>query len=150
MSIIFDGTCTTHVAETLNIILNRFVSDDWKIEQRLVKLLLVAKSMTGEELAQQLLPCLSTNLVINSALLAGMRDGASVTDVAIRTLKILYPNLVDRRCFSHTLDHVGEKMETPIFVSVFEGVDKSFCSLFKKQNYIQNTNRTKPQNPLSY
>ena len=74
----------------------------------------------------------------------------SVTDVAIRTLKILYPNLVDRRCFSHTLDHVGEKMETPIFVSVFEGVDKSFCSLFKKQNYIQNTNRTKPRNPLSY
>ena len=139
-----------HTLQKLNIILNRFVSDDWKIEQRLVKLLLVAKSMTGEELAQQLLPCLSTNLVINSALLAGMRDGASVTDVAIRTLKILYLNLVDRRCFSHTLDHVGEKMETPIFVSVFEGVGKSFCSLFKKQNYIQNTNRTKPRNPLSY
>lgn len=59
VSIIFDGT--THVAEALNIIL-RFVSDDWKIEQRLVKLSLVAKSLTGEELAQQLLSCLSTNL----------------------------------------------------------------------------------------
>ena len=139
-----------HTLQKLNIILNRFVSDDWKIEQRLVKLLFVAKSMTGEELAQQLLPCLSTNLVINSALLAAMRDRASVTDVAIRTLKVLYPNLVDRRCFSHTLGHVGEKMETPIFVSVFEGLDKSFCSQFKKQNCIQNTNRTKPQNPLSY
>ena len=99
VSIIFDGT--THVAEALNIIL-RFVSDDWKIEQRLVKLLLVAKSMTGEELAQQLLSCLSTNLGINSALLlAAMRDRASVNDVAIRTVKILYPNLVDIGCFSH-------------------------------------------------
>lgn len=58
----------------LNIIL-RLVSDDWKIVQCLVKLLLVTKSMTGEELAQQLLSCLSTNLGINSALLlAAMRD----------------------------------------------------------------------------
>ena len=50
MSIIFVGT--THVAEALNIIL-RFVSDDWKIEQCLVKLSLVAKAMTDKELAQQ-------------------------------------------------------------------------------------------------
>lgn len=98
----------------MNIIL-RFVSDDWKIEQHLVELLLVTKSMTGEELAQQLLSCLSTNLGINSALLlAAMRDRASVNDVAVRTLKILYPNVVDIGCFSHTLDHVGEKMETTI------------------------------------
>ena len=51
VSIIFDGT--THVAEALNIILG-FVSDNGKIEQRLVKLSLVAKSMTGEELAQHI------------------------------------------------------------------------------------------------
>ena len=37
---------------------------------------------------------ISTNLGINLALLlAAMRDRASVNDVAIRTLKILYPNL---------------------------------------------------------
>ena len=124
VSIIFDGT--THVAEALNIIL-RFVSDDWKIEQRLVKFSLVAKSMTGEKLAQQLLSCLSTNLGINSALLlAAMRDRASVNDVAIRTLKILYPNLVDIGCFSRTLDHVGEKMETPILDEFL----KAWISLF--------------------
>ena len=124
VSIIFDGT--THVAEALNIIL-RFVCDDWKIEQRLVKLSLAAKSVTGEELAQQLLSCLSTNLGINSALLlAAMRDRASVNDVAIRTLKILYPNLVDIGCFSHTLDHIGEKMETPILDQFL----KAWISLF--------------------
>lgn len=38
VSVIFDET--THVSEATNIIL-RFVSDDCKIEQRLVKLLLV-------------------------------------------------------------------------------------------------------------
>lgn len=124
VSVIFDGT--THVSEAMNIIL-RFVSDDWKIEQRLVKLLLVTKSMTGEELAQQLLSCLSTNLGINSALLlAAMRDRASVNDVAVRTLKILYPNLIDIGCFSHTLDHVGEKMETPVLHQFI----KAWISLF--------------------
>ena len=46
--------------------------------------------------------------------MAALRDRASVNDVAVRTLKILYPNLVDIGCFSHTLDHVGEKMETPV------------------------------------
>lgn len=124
VSVIFDGT--THVAEAVNIIL-RFVSDDWKIEQRLVELLLVTKSMTGEELAQQLLSCLSTNLGINSALLlAAMRDRASVNDVAVRTLKILYPNVVDIGCFSHTLDHVGEKMET----TILDQFMKAWISLF--------------------
>jgi hypothetical protein len=29
-------------------------------------------------------------------------------------LKLLYPNIVDIGCFSHTIDHVGEKFETPV------------------------------------
>ena len=37
-----------------------------------------------------------------------------MNDVAIRTLSIVYPNVLDVRCFSHTLDHVGEKLATPI------------------------------------
>lgn len=98
--------------------------------------------MTGEELAQQLLSCLSTNLGINSALLlAAMRDRASVDDVAVRTLKILYPSLVDIACFSHTLDHVGEKMETPVlhqfikaWISLFAHSPKSRIALKHRQD----------------
>ena len=109
-SIIFDGT--THVAEAPNIIL-RFVIE-WKVHQRLIQLLLVTKSMNGEELAHQLLSTLSVDFSISpSSLLAAARDRASVNNVAIRHLKILYPNLVDIGCFIHTLDHVGEKMATP-------------------------------------
>ena len=43
-----------------------------------------------------------------------MRDRASVNDVAMRILSIVYPKILDIGCFSHTLDHVGEKLNTPV------------------------------------
>ena len=43
-----------------------------------------------------------------------MRDKASVNDVAMRTIKVVYNELLDVGCFSHTLNHVGERMNTPI------------------------------------
>ena len=43
-----------------------------------------------------------------------MRDRASVHDVAMRTIKVMYNELLDVECFSHTLNHVGERMNTPI------------------------------------
>ena len=46
-------------------------------------------------------------------LLAAMRDRASVIKVAIKTLMIVYPKLVNVGCFSHTFNHVGEKFCTP-------------------------------------
>ena len=95
MSIIFDGTI--HVAVALNIIL-RFVIE-WKVEQRLVRLLLVTKPLNREELAHQLLRTLSVDFSIQpSSLLAAARDRTSVNSVATRHLKILYPNLVDIGC----------------------------------------------------
>ena len=43
-----------------------------------------------------------------------MRDRASANNVAMQTLKIVYPSLVDDvGCFSHTIDHVGERFECP-------------------------------------
>ena len=67
----------------------------------------VTKPMNGEELAHQLLSTLSVDFSIPpSSLLAAARDRAFVNNVAIRHLKILYPNLVDIGCSSHTPDHV--------------------------------------------
>ena len=43
-----------------------------------------------------------------------MHDRASVNDVAMRTIKIVYNELLDVECFSNTLNHVGERMNTPI------------------------------------
>jgi len=42
-----------------------------------------------------------------------MHDRASVNDVAIRTIKVVYPALLNVGCFSHTLDLVGGKFNTP-------------------------------------
>lgn len=53
VSVIFDGT--THVCEAMVIVLH-YIDDTWGIQQRVAKLHLLAKSMTGEELVRQFCP----------------------------------------------------------------------------------------------
>ena len=97
------------------------------MSQLLLSGIVVTKPMNGEELAHQLLSTLSVDFSVPpSSLLAAARDCATVNNVAMRHLKILFPNLVDIGCFSHTLDHVGEKMATPNL----EKSMKSWVSLF--------------------
>ena len=87
VSVVFDGT--TREGEALAIVV-RFVRD-WQIEQRLVRLLLLARPITGDELAPEILTVLSTELGIASTkLLACMRDRASVNGKAMRTVEIMY------------------------------------------------------------
>ena len=86
----------------------------WAIE-------LLAKSMTGGEVAQQIIVILSTELGIAHYIVAAMRDRASVNDAAMRTIKVLYNQLTDVGCFSHTLDHVGDRMNTPVLNDFSEG-----------------------------
>ena len=111
VSVIFDGT--THLGEAMAILV-RFVSDEWSLEQRLLRVQILAKSMTGEEVARELINVLSMRYGITSdRLFATMRDRASVNNLAMQTVKVVYPLMVDIGCFSHTLDHVGEKFVTP-------------------------------------
>ena len=70
--------------------------------------------MSGEEVARQLVTELSTELGIASLLvIAAACDRASVNNVAMRTVSVIDDRLLDIGCFSHTLDHVGERMRTP-------------------------------------
>ena len=69
VSLIFDGT--THVAEAVVVIL-RFVDDQWTIQQRVVRLMLLAKSVNGEELAREIISILSTQLQIQHHLLVSL------------------------------------------------------------------------------
>ena len=62
ISVIFDGT--THVAEA-TVIIVRYISDQWKICQKVARLMLVAQSMTGDEVARQLISTLSREQPIN-------------------------------------------------------------------------------------
>ena len=89
--------------------------------------------MNGEEIAHELINILSVTLGIQSHLvLAAMRDRASVNNLAMRTVKVIYPNILDIGCFSHTLDIVGEKFNTPtlntfssLWISLFSHSPKS-------------------------
>ena len=110
ISVIFNDT--TRLGEALVIVV-RFV-DGFVIKQRLVRFLTLAKSMTGEEIARELISALSVEYGITSErLLAAMRDCASVNGVAMRTIKVVFPDMIDVGCHSHTIDLVGEKFRTP-------------------------------------
>ena len=110
LSVIFDGT--TRLVEAFAIIC-RCVTDDFRIKQLLVRIQM-SKSLCGEEIARELITVLSTTYSIKSHLiLAAMRDRASVNNLAMQTVKVVYPNLVDIGCYSHTIDLVGGKFKTP-------------------------------------
>ena len=51
MSVAFDGP--THLGEAMAVVLC-FVDSEWQIQQRLVRLMLLAKSLKGEEVAREL------------------------------------------------------------------------------------------------
>ena len=111
VSVLFDGT--THVAEAMAVVV-RYISNDWKITQRLVRALLVTKTMSGDEVARELISTLMNTLGIASDnLLAAMRDRCSVNGVAMRTIKVVFPQVLDIGCFSHALDLTGRKFNTP-------------------------------------
>ena len=111
VSVVFDGT--TRLGEALAIVV-RYVDTEWQITQRLVRLQMLVKSVTGEELARELISVLSVNYGISTQLLlAAMKDRAAVNETAVRTLKVVYPNLLSMGCFSHTIDRVGEHFNIP-------------------------------------
>ena len=84
------------------------------IKQRLVLFQTLAKSMTGEEIARELINVLSIEYDITSErLLASMRDRASANGIAMRTIKVVYPDMIDVGCYSHTIDLEGNKLRTP-------------------------------------
>ena len=110
LSVIFDGT--SRLGEALAIVL-RFINDDFSIQQRLVRMQMLTKSLTGEEIARELITVLSYSIHPDN-LLGAMRDRASTNSVAMRTLSIVYPKVADIGCFFHTIDNVGGHFKTPI------------------------------------
>ena len=70
--------------------------------------------MTGEEIARELISALSVEYGITSErLLAAMRDRASVNAAAMRTIKVVFLDMIHVGCYSHTIDIVGDKFRAP-------------------------------------
>ena len=79
---------------------------------------MLAKSLSGEELARELISVLPVTYSIRSnTVLVAMRCGASVNSVAICTLRVVYLLLIDVQCFSHTIDHVGGHFQIQLKVN---------------------------------
>ena len=107
----------SRLGEVLAVVL-RFIDGGFQI-QRLVRMMFLMKSLTNEETARELISVLSVSFSIPPhLLLAAMRDGASVNNVAMRTVSIVYPQVLDIGCASHTLDLVGGKFKTPVLSSL--------------------------------
>ena len=112
VSVVFDGA--SRLGEAMAIIL-RFVDSSWKIHQRLIRLQLLAKSMSGEEIARELVSVLQVQYdVAPRSLVAAMHDRAAVNGVAMTYVRVMYPSLLDIGCFSHTLNNAGSKFNTRI------------------------------------
>lgn len=78
-----------------------FVDDEWQIQHCLVRLQLLENSLTGEEIARELISALQVGYGIGvKALVGSMRDQASVTNVAVATVKVLYSDVFDVGYFS--------------------------------------------------
>ena len=107
ISVVFDGT--TRLGEAMAVVIH-YIDSSFTIKQRLIRLQLLAKSMSGEEIAREIIASISTQYgIASNQVVAMMHDRAACNGVALRTLKVIYPQLVDVGCFSHTLDLVGEK-----------------------------------------
>ena len=109
-SIIFEGT--TRDREAL-VLLLRFV-DEWELKVRLVRFQLLKSSVCGNGLAGIMIEVLHRKLgVLQGHLLAAMRNRVSVNTCALRTVSVLYPDMLDVGCITHFLDRVGVKCKTP-------------------------------------
>ena len=70
----------THVCEAFVVVL-RYLTGDWELKQCVGRLKLLAKTMTGEEIAQQIIVILSSEFGISSNLIvATMHDRAFVVE----------------------------------------------------------------------
>lgn len=108
-SVISDGTA--RLGEALAIVV-RYIQQDLKPTQRLIRLEVIAKALKGEQLAQRLMSCLAVDYNFGpGAIIGELRDGASVNGTASRQLKSFYADRFDVVCFSHTLDNFGSHFE---------------------------------------
>ena len=104
-SVVFDGS--THLRKALVIIL-RFITTNLEAAQRLVRLRILSKGLTSQQLAREIITCLSTEYHLpTTALVAAIRDGAAVSGAAMRYDRDMYPQVMDITCVSHSLDNVG-------------------------------------------
>ena len=124
-SVVFDGS--SRLGEALAIVI-RFIDKDWNIQQRLVRLETLAKSLKHQELAQRLIQCLAVDYSIQpNFILAAMRDGAAVNEAAINQIKFYFPSIFNVTCFCHVVDNSGKRFQFRILDTFFKHWNAMFA-----------------------
>ena len=87
LSATFDGT--TRLDEIFVVVIH-YVDPDWCIHHRLIGVQMLAKNLSGEEIACEVINSLSLEygVIMSEQILAVMHDCASTNTVAVRTLKV--------------------------------------------------------------
>lgn len=82
-----------------------FMTDDWQIPHRLVRLPMLAKSLSGDEVARKVIQVFQLDYQVGArALWGSMQDRASVNNVAMATVKAIFPEVFNVGCFSYTME----------------------------------------------
>ena len=112
LTVVFDGSM--RLGEAFAVVV-RYMSSTFTIEQRLIRVHTLQKSLTAKDLAREIITAITSYQVPPTKIAATLRDGAAVNAAAVSTLKdLLLPNLVDITCLAHSLDNVGRRFETPL------------------------------------
>jgi len=80
--------------------------------QCLIRIDIFSKSVNSEGQARVLNKTLCVEFGIRGkSLLAAMRDGASVNEAELNWMAVIFPEMLNIVCFSHTLDNVGNHLD---------------------------------------
>lgn len=91
----------------------RFISPEFEIEQ-FIRFHVLSKSLNGQQLAREIIITLSTEPRLPEKVFAAIRDATSVTGAALHDVSsIMYSQMSDIICSSHSLDNVGRRFDTP-------------------------------------
>ena len=112
LGIVFDGS--SRLGECM-VVLVRWIQDDFSaINQRLICVKTLEKSMSGNEVGTFLMGLLlSSYAILPADIVASIRDSCATNGKAERNLSHVLPNMESMKCISHTLSHVGEHVKLP-------------------------------------
>ena len=125
VSVIFDAAA--YDGECLGVLLRAV--KNFQLLQRAVNVSMFVETFNNRNVAAELMYVLVNRMRIGMELVMGWQyDRASVNKAAIRTLIQVFTSSVGVPCISHTLSHVGERMQTPNLDDYVE----SFVGLMSK------------------
>ena len=76
---------------------------------------IVVESMTGEEVAREVVDTVSVKYrIFSEQVFVAVRDRVSASTITMQTVKVLYPNMLDVGCFFRTLDIIRDCFNTPV------------------------------------